>query len=267
MLFPNSQGGRHEASGTGAVGTLVTAHATVDTKGSYTAIIAATSFDYHGFFIQTLPLTANCSYLLDIAVDQGGTEKILVSDVPLMNGFSEYGGYYFPIFVAAGSTISIRAQASVTSGLFVATTYGQQAGSNIPIFSRSETIGALTASSQGTQIDSGAVVDTKGSIIQIAASTGIDYKYMSCYIGHDHATLPTQGGIIGMGVYVGGSGVEDVIMNGMVTGGLGGVGYTSQPHYGLFCDIKAGTRISADCQCNNTQATDRIGSIVCIGYN
>lgn len=156
---------------------LVTAHATIHTKGSYTELIAATTYDAYGFWLRlhssytTATVTAQ---LLDIALGTAGNEVVIVSN--FLAGYQDTNGmYFFPLFVPAGSRITARMQALITvATLNVGICLMEGPNGPFPIFNGCDTYGADTATSDGTPVLSGA---TYGSWTSIPAATTTSKAY------------------------------------------------------------------------------------------
>jgi hypothetical protein len=107
-------------------GSLLTASATVNTKGAYTQLVASTAVDYDGFWFRpSAPSsgTAAQQNLLDIAIGGSGSEIVIVPNIqincvtkPAFPMF--FGPLWIPI--PAGTRLSARIQSatgSATAGL------------------------------------------------------------------------------------------------------------------------------------------------------
>jgi hypothetical protein len=118
----------------GAIGTLLTAGAAA-TKGSYTALTAATTRDYCGFFFSGDPAGGSYVYdafLLDIAIGAAGSERIILPDYRIgfqsagssCTGYCGYPSPFVPVQVPAGTRISARIAAINASDTFHVSWYG-----------------------------------------------------------------------------------------------------------------------------------------------
>jgi hypothetical protein len=139
----------------------VTAHASTNTKGSYTELIAATTYESFGVMVQLAGLQTTASTnqrcLVDISIGAAGSELVLIPDLTCGN-VADYAAassgavyYYFPIYVPAGVRVSARCQAStggdivnVAVRLFQNLTGTQWVGSRVTAY------GVDAANSRGT---------------------------------------------------------------------------------------------------------------------
>lgn len=111
-----------------AVGTVITASATPNTKGSYTQLIASTPRDYCGIFIGPDMNTAQtvAQLLLDIAIGAGGSEVVIVPNWSQPPFSDKMARGFVPVSIPAGTRIAARCQsptASATIGLSLITAY------------------------------------------------------------------------------------------------------------------------------------------------
>lgn len=89
-------------------------------KGSYTQMIAATSYKTRWIMITSPHDGANRNWAIDIAIGAGGSEQIIVPDL-LINDV-DLNLYSFPLTIKAGSRIAVRGGcttnlATITLGL------------------------------------------------------------------------------------------------------------------------------------------------------
>ena len=173
-----------------ADGTVITAHATAHTKGSWTEVDASLAFDVTSFKVggdNTGVSATDSSQLLDIGIGTSGNEKVLVANIP--TGYGAVAGAlhaHFPIFIPAGTRVSARLQSVITVDIHELVIYlfgGRSwAGETFQVV---DTIGALTASSHGTDLSG-------GGIVEMVASTAFDYKSLG-------VVFDGGGGILGSG--------------------------------------------------------------------
>lgn len=104
--------------------------------------------------------------------------------------------------------------------------------------------GTVTASSRGTQVTASGSTNTKGSFVQLVASSAVDCAAIMVELGTTNTGTAAIGGV---DIAVGGAGSEQVIVNNLVYEGarLAGAGNRT---YIFPCSIPAGTRISARSQ-------------------
>jgi hypothetical protein len=101
--------------GSGMSGTLITGHASQHTKGSYSQLIASTTYDSHGFWLSvtdTVLSGSDTSLLLDIGIGASGSEVVLAPN--LMAGFrpATGAGYlaFLPLFIPRATRVAARLQ-------------------------------------------------------------------------------------------------------------------------------------------------------------
>lgn len=99
------------------LGTACTPSASAFAKGSYAQLIAATAYDYVGFFVHLDKggQGTNNSYTLDIAIGGSGSEKIICPDLASMGDIPGTFFPYLPIPIPAGQRIAARVASSATS--------------------------------------------------------------------------------------------------------------------------------------------------------
>jgi hypothetical protein len=127
-MFGGERGlGRVETCGanTGtSLGTTIPGHTSVaNTKGTWTELIAATSFPYRwvclGITHTNAVATGTCSFVLDIGVGAGGSEVVVVPNlcvgVQATIDAVPNGGRSFPLSIPAGTRVSARVSCSVTT--------------------------------------------------------------------------------------------------------------------------------------------------------
>jgi hypothetical protein len=139
-------------------GTTVTASSTIHTKGSYTQLIASTTYDWHGFWLyacNTNVAGSATDLLLDIAIGGAGSEQIILPD--WMAGWSAASNagsraLFVPIFIPRGTRIAGRCQALIASDTVSVLLFGVPGNSGLPtpLFSNCDTYGIDAATSSGT---------------------------------------------------------------------------------------------------------------------
>ena len=228
-------------------GTTITAHATPHTKGSWVSIVASAPFD-----VTLLGVTGNAtgtsgtdtSQLTDIGV--GATEVVLIADIP--TGYSSLSiansqPAWFPVEIPSGTKISARMQAVITVDtvdiqLFM---FGKSSWSSIPTFQSVDTMGALSASSHGTDLGA-------GTITEIIASTAEDYKALG--FGVDGAGDTSLTGNKLLELLVGAGAAEKSLINNIkINLGSNESISAAVPSQGILpmeMNIPAGSRLSAD---------------------
>lgn len=108
-----------------SAGTTVTPNATIDVKGSYAQLVAATTAPIHGLLVlvqgSSAALATNNTYNIDIAVGGAGSETIVVADhLVEVNALEEMRAYtheFIPrsLSIPSGVRLSARCSSTVSS--------------------------------------------------------------------------------------------------------------------------------------------------------
>ncbi len=226
--------------------TTVTAHATPHTKGSWVQLVASTPFDVTLIGVagsDTHQSGAASGQLTDIGI--GATEVVLIDNIPTGTATLQYieSGKvaWFPVEIPAGTKISARMQSVTTVDvvdiqLFM---YGGSSWSSTPQFQSVDTLGAVTASSQGTSLSA--------SIVEIIASTAEDYKALGW--GVDGGVDTLLGSDPFLEIFVGAGAAEKSLITGIqqFTSSVEALGGSSIPQgiIPMEMNIPSGSRLSA----------------------
>jgi hypothetical protein len=104
----------------------ITASGTANTKGSYTQLIASTSFDASGFLLALRASTVSRTYLLDIAVGAAASEQVVLPNILVSVGTGSAlptDLVYLPMAVKAGQRIAARCQSATASAAMTVGVY------------------------------------------------------------------------------------------------------------------------------------------------
>lgn len=113
----------HGADTADSGGTSIDPGGAGSTKGSYSEIVASTTYPYIGFSldfgIQRNQATQWCEWNVDLAIGGAGSEVIILTDFHLSNNLSIHSVTprttpYFPIPIPAGTRIAARASCDIT---------------------------------------------------------------------------------------------------------------------------------------------------------
>ena len=258
------EGQRFETAGadtSDSAATQITTSGTANTKGSYTEIIASTGFDASAFLWFTEGKITSESYLLDLALGAAGSEQVLVADFPSKSrsdtSFELFtSGFELPI--PEGSRIAVRGQ-SVSASSTLDTSIillGQSFLASSP-FGRIATYGADGTASKGTAIDPGGTADTKGSWVEITASSDFEIRQLLINFGNnDNFVLIAATWLVDLAV--GAAGSEQIVIADMFLGSSAGLDLPTPPNCIFEAQIPAATRIAMRAQCSITNAADRV---------
>lgn len=279
MDFPNllPSGGKATTGDVNATASLArpednTSNASANTKGSWTECFASTPYPALGINVSIAPsLNANTDRLVDIGIGAGGSELVIIADLPAPN-IADRCLYhaFFPLMIPEGSRLSHRSASTTGSqGTLVGMTLiaggfiGQHASAQV-----CTTLGAVSADSGGTSIDPGGTAGTKGSWVQVPSSTVTTSPFRWLGIGIQNqvnAARVTANWL--MDVAIGGSGAEQIILenlhlhsetNGEVLPWFIG----PFPMY-----VPESSQLSVRASCSITDATDRLFDVILYGLS
>ncbi len=191
-------------------GTVVTAHATIHTKGSWVELDASTAFDVTFLYVGGDNAGVNntdTSMLVDIGIGSAGNEKPLIENIPC--GYSAIEAWHpagFPIFIPKGTRVSARAQAKITLDTVEILLYLFGGRSWLgETFQVVETMGALTAASGGTVLGG-------SGIVEIVASTANHYKALGLVFDLGQASSSGGGADRVVEIFVGAASSEKTLI-------------------------------------------------------
>jgi hypothetical protein len=232
------------------------ANATPHTKAtSWTPLIASTTADIHLLTLETSQSTqapgADSSTLIDVGIGAAASETAIIPNIPF-GYLGASGRYEIPVYIPAGSRISLRSQ-SVTGSKSV-TIYAR--GFTLPnsLIPATYVInyGADTATSHGVSLGAAGATNTKTSWTIITSATTERLMAIAVGIqGNAQTTMANAGFLLDIGL-----GSTEVVIP--AAADMGGLGNSTEGYQFLatptLCpvDIPEGTRISARYQTANT---------------
>jgi len=251
--------------------TGLTNGATSYTKGSYVQIIASTAADSTWIMIYTATQTSGGSaFAVDIAVGASGSEVAVISNLVCSALEPQGVRYMFPLTIPAGTRIAARMSDNVGfDSLPIAVTVFSDTSASAGTGAAIDTYGFLSTTNYGTAIDPGATANTKGSYVQITASTTADLAGFSLYIDSQGTSTGAVGPITWLiDVAVGASGSEVVILPNLFIVGVTGSGFSVTyapviPYLPL--QIGAASRIAVRAACSTGTSPDRVLGITVYG--
>lgn len=239
-----------------------------NTKGSWTEIISATTMDWEQFIVlqEGNPIIGE-SGLLDIAVGAAASEVAVISN--LYMGLVKVPGHMFsvPIAVKSGSRVSARFQAEGSGKKTDIFLMGLHGGA-VPFLNSyfaADSMGENTSNSQGTQVDAGAVANTKGAWAQIVASTSNPYSALSIGLGTASNSALVNGDYL-LDIGIGGAGSEVVLTENLYFHSNSSTDTVGFEQCLIPCQIPSAARIAARLQSTVTDVTDRIMDLVLHGF-
>ena len=236
-------------------------------KGTYGVISSSTAFDADGVLLSIGQPNSIVSGLVDFSIGSTGSEQIVCADI-LSGGSARMAtNMFLPISIPAGTQIQTRVQDSVGGGAWPVRVMLLRGGFwHPPMGHKIITLGAVTATSKGTQIDPGAVGSTYGAWSQITASTTDDIAALTFRVSGQANAAPSDSALqFYIDIGVGGSGSEVAVIDGFGFGSQSSGWYGPNPTIWFPAGIPAGTRISARARSNITDATDRLFGVALHG--
>jgi len=171
---------------------------------------------------------------------------------------------YWPISLASGASIAIRARFSRINVEGYATLYPVSMGWANPLrFQQCVTYGDVAGSSTGTQIDPGGTADTKGSWVQMTSSTAVPIRFLNLLVSMENSGSSNAEWKVDVGI--GGAGSETVIEGDLLARCKATYDMIVPNAYGFWHDVPASTRLAVRAQCSITDATDRLFNAVLYG--
>lgn len=251
-------------------GTTIPSAAANTKPSGWTELVASTSEDANGLLISMDQLTsaaAGAGFMMDLAIGAASSETIIIDNLHGTTGVANETLYHFPvpIKIPKGTRLSMKSQTSLASkSIAVSIQLLRSNFSSIAGGGSVTTIGADTSTTKGVVVDAGASSNTKGSWVEIIASTVEDYKGFFLGVGTNNNSAVATAGRFLMDIGVGGSGSEEVIYPdlALMTETRDVVNY---PNYYRGISIPSGSRIAVRMQANTTDATDRLLDVVFYG--
>lgn len=251
-------------------GTLVTPGGVAHTKTAWVQIVAATAAQADGFFLNIQPGdTGIADFLVDVGIGAAASETVIVSNLLYTSGIGDAapGRAYFPIPIAPGTRIAVRAQCSDTASASVRMILTLVTGgiSTALVSRQATTYGADTSDSGGTAVDAGGSTHTKGAWAELTSSVTRDFHQCVICVGNRNNAANTQQNIL-LDLGVGGAGSETVVVPDLYFRGRDQEEVVPKMSW-VPLTVRAGQRLAARIQSSTNDATDRVIDVVVIGFS
>lgn len=236
--------------GTGfANGTIIAPSATANTKGSWTQLIASTTYDCDAMLLRLSPNpedTAPDVLMCDIGIGASGSEHAIIPNL-FFKGPQFAGGmvqFVLPLCLPAGTRIAARSQASATSStsnfsVSLSLFSGEYvAGEGIAGF---DDIIGLSGSPPNSIAVTPTPANTKTSWSQLQSSTARDYSGLIVLVDNQAVPDTTNFPAFATDIGIGASGSETVIVS-----NISGLFSDKTPCTSVYVPISvpAGSRLS-----------------------
>lgn len=248
----------------------IAGHATLNTKGSWTQLIASTARDTSAILASFLIEDSDFDALLDLGIGAAASEVVIVPDLLITSTTNRVSRQvWIPIYIPAGTRVAARVQTNPgakrvhTCLILMATAFAFPANPASLVTA----YGVNAADSGAVSVDPGAVSDTFGAYTEIAASTTYPIRYLILAMG-------TNMDFAGASSYwhyeiaIGAAAAEQLLVGGIVIR-LSDGNLTAGPQlWGPFpVSVPAGTRLSVRGKSQTTSATDRLHDIALYGIS
>lgn len=254
------------ADTTNTRGTVITASGSANTKGSWTELSASTSTAATAAMVTIFCANTQADYLVDIGTGAAASETAVIADIqtnrPTISITCRQ--FFIPISIASGTRVSARCQSSTAAATCRIIIHLFSGTANFLGGTSVVTYGANTTDSGGTEVDPGGTINTKGSYVEITASTSADIEWLTVIAG-GRTNGAKQNAEFLLDVATGAGGAEsDIISNIYFTESV--TINEIDNVIGMFpVSIASGTRIAVRAQCTINDATDRLFDIVLLG--
>lgn len=256
-------------TGSTTTGVTVTANASANTKGSYATIGTTTqACEALTIIASNFSISSSLRHMIDIAT--GATPDIIVDNLMIAtsNGISEEQSFRitFPLSVATSTDIKARTQADTgSSEVDIAVICHETNPYNTTSVTAMDTYGANTADSGGASTDAGGSADTKGSYVEIDASTGAAIEGLWWTIATDTDwALADEEFLMDLATGAASSEVNFLENIPHINGGQVD-GKNPKMRGPLVQSISSSTRLAARAQASTTLAGNRVTDVVLYG--
>jgi len=249
-------------------GGILTTSGSANTKGSYTQIVASSTFQSNAAFVNLIALLPSASApgnnLLDIATGAGGSEVVVVPNIMFemdsaTSGTALFskGSFTAPLGIASSTRIAARSQSSSSTIQveFSLTLVAAGGVSGITTFTND---GANTGTSGGVSIDPGGTANTKGAYSQITASTTAVAQWIAVLLIHGSTTATSARWMVDLAT---GAAASEVVLIPDLAPSLGDTSNNVTFGAGAWpflTYIASSTRIAARASCSTNAATSRL---------
>ncbi|KKK98248.1 hypothetical protein LCGC14_2644640, partial [marine sediment metagenome] len=223
----------------------------------------------YGMFV-SMYMNTKDDCLIDIAVGAESSEQVIVPDLMFTSvGAGENMQLFLPIFIPAASRIAVRGQADGVGRdiFFTAMLLGKPFLPGMMLGSRLTAYGINTGDSGGTQIDPGGTAHTKGSYVELDASSDHHHKGLLASFGMGQNASATAGSFL-VDIAVGAATSEQVLIQNLFVGVSSALDHPAPVFCGPFpVSIPESTRLAVRAQSTITDATDRLIDVALYGLD
>lgn len=249
-------------------GVLITKPGVANTKGAWIQLIAATPAPAGELWLSfnLASTTGGADLLFDIGIGPAGQEQVLVPNLMVSQGSLTLGVLIrLPAEIPPGTRIAARVQSSNSiNSCNLAAYLGVPAWGFPPGSQAFDDLGTSLGNSRGTNIDCGAVANTKSAYVQLAAATPRAYRGLLVLIGNGGRVAPAAASFT-VDIARGPAGQEQIILPDLLVRGNASFYFTNNNFGPVHLHIPAGERLAARAQSSTAVATDRLVDVQLIG--
>jgi hypothetical protein len=243
--------------GTGAIFAQLTTGAG-SAKGAWTEFSAALPVAIRTLDVRLLGGETGVWYILDIGIGAAGAEVVILPNL-LFQSFTDFAAecrtFRFPYALPAGTRLAMRGQNNTGLNKAVRAALMGHAGGTVAGMQRGITYGVNLATSLAVNIDPGAVANTKGAWVQMAATTTYPIRHLTL------AVVPVSSVSFmswALDIGIGAAGAEVVLVPD-VTVHAADIGRAIGPTAESFdVNVPAGVRLAIRAACESTASPARV---------
>jgi hypothetical protein len=238
-----------------------------NTKGAYVQVTASTPYASSRLFLIFEFGTTGTQryYLIDLATGAAGAETVVVANLAVHVDLEQIASAFIPVNVdlPAGTRVAMRVQCSTATSGITAHVYLENRA--IASLANPATYGTDLTTSRGTSIDPGGTAATKGSYVQLSASTSSRIDTAVLCVTHDPTATISTGLRWAIDVATGAAGAETIVIPDITIAG-NAITTATRPGVMYFpVAIAAGTRVAVRCNCNVNTANIRKICVTLVG--
>lgn len=239
-----------------------------NTESGWTQLIAATAYEADVLIVWASVAGNTRVGLVDIGIGGSGSEEVLIPNLSVSRPYDAPSEGQFcavlPVRVPAGSRLAARCQSAGGATFYVGVTL-VGCGPGVPSgFQRATDYGTDGSNSRGTVVDAGASANTKGSWVELVASTTSPIRSL-LIMAHDAGGFSGSSGRHLLDIAIGPSSSEEIVLADLIVQKP----YAWAPGWigPIPVSIPAGTRIAARAQCSSTTTAVRQVGVNLIGLD
>tara|TARA_R110000796_G_scaffold252537_2_gene387476 strand:+ start:28591 stop:29418 length:828 start_codon:yes stop_codon:yes gene_type:complete len=245
-------------------GTLITAHGTPGTDGSYVELTASSGQACERVAVVARPVSAGTETSVMTIATGAASSEVDIFSFAISHGSNEGNtqvAFEIPFTIASGTRISAKSRSSAsvaTAEVVLVINTDDSFGTG----AATELIGESAAAM--TVVDSGGSTNTKGAWAELSASTSHDYDQIILFVGwNENTTARVASWLIDIGT--GAAASETVVVSNVMKS----LSQNELPNlvFPIYVPITSGSRVAVRAQCDTADAADRLIDLAILGVN